>query len=398
MVSRHGPDTSSISTLSLELNTTAKVFVPLDSEPLSPRTKDISNFHALEKISQSHTLYVHFGKYQFTKDEIHPLRIFLRALRDDSFRALGLDHKRQGLAEGQLCTLRQAPPPYCEKPVSEQEDQVGLPAYRAGSNEQMAGNQRSAPLSVLPTDERQERLLFLSSPSLGSPTEPDTPSNDPLSTLSPSPPSIRPTVFRRVSAPDRAEINKLTDLEHQLRGVPDDTIRNLLTRAGYGHLLAKPDLVDSDLSDASEKASFAKDGMTECHTIKDYVDAMVKRHLQSHVNKIIDENCHLLYDLLGEHEREFRNEIDDFKSELRNATDDYLSEIEETHRESMGQLEAKRLQCLDHIQDQEVASKEEKIAKFKLNLTRRRQGHRSGLSLCKRQYLRQSYTKRRYRG
>lgn len=90
-----------------------------------------------------------------------------------------------------------------------------------------------------------------------------------------------------------------------LRGVPGDTIQNLLTRAGYGHLLAKPDLVDSDLFNASEQARFAKDVITECHSIKDYVDAMVKRHLQSHVNKIAEENRDLLYDLLGEHEREF---------------------------------------------------------------------------------------------
>lgn len=90
--------------------------------------------------------------------------------------------------------------------------------------------------------------------------------------------------------------------------------------------------------------------------------------------------------------------IDDLRSELRNVTDDHLSELEETYRESMDQLEAKRIQCLDHIQNQEVASKEENIAKFKLNLTRRRQDDGSRLPLCKRQYLGQSYLQRRYRG
>lgn len=238
----------------------------------------------------------------------------------------------------------------------------------------------------------------MSSQPLGSPTEVNTPSTDSLSTSSLSPPPIRPTIFTRVSGPSRAEVNKLTGLERQLRGVPDDTIRNLLTRSGHRHLLAKPDVVDSDLSYASEKASFAKVGMNDCPSIEDYVDATVERRLQSHVNKIVDENCHLLYDLLGEHEREFRNEIDDFKSELRNATDGYISEIEETRQESMGQLEAKSQQCLDYIQDQGVASKEEKTAKLKPSLTRRRQLYGFRLASFKRQYLRQVYTKRRLRG
>lgn len=251
-------------------------------------------------------------------------------------------------------------------------------------------------MSVVPDEEKQDRLLFLSSQPLGSPTELsptelNTPSPDLLSTLSSSPPPIRTTIF------SRPEKDKLAGLEHQLRqlrGARDDAVRDLLIRTGYGHLLAKPDVVDSDLSYASEKASFTKTGMKECHSIEDCVEAKVKREvkrqLQPHVKKIVDENSRLLYDLLGEHEREFCNEFDDRKADLRSATEGYINEIEE----SMGQLEAKSIRCLNRIQDQVVAYKEEKMAKFKLNRTRRRQVYGLRLASCKRLYPRRGYTRR----
>lgn len=143
LVPRRPANASSVSTLSLELDTTAKIFLPSILESLSPDTQDIVN--ALEKISQSKTLYLHFGKHQFTKPDIRSLQTFLCALQEQSLQERTLDHNRHQLVEDPLDNLRQAlcPPPYSEKPASEYEQQVGLPACRAEFPEQIDGKRRS---------------------------------------------------------------------------------------------------------------------------------------------------------------------------------------------------------------------------------------------------------------
>lgn len=141
-VPRNSGDVSNVSTLSLQLRTTAEAFVPYNMKPLSPHTQSISDFHALEKISTSNILYIHFGKDQVTKKEIPLLQRFLHALRDCSVEVLRLDLKRHGLIEGALHNYRPPsfPPPYSEKSVSEQEE---LPAYCADSvSEQVVGKPR----------------------------------------------------------------------------------------------------------------------------------------------------------------------------------------------------------------------------------------------------------------
>lgn len=181
-----------------------------------------------------------------------------------------------------------------------------------------------------------------------------------------------------MSAPARAEINTLASFESLLRGVPDDTIRSLLTRSGHKHLL-KP-VVGGDLSHASRKASFAESEMNECRTIEDYIDAIVQRRLQSHSSDIADENSRLLYDVLAEQEQQISNQIEDSRDELRHATDDLLSELKEKLEESMDQLEARSQQCLESTQRPRIASKGRKAAKLKFNLLRRRQLYGFGLA------------------
>lgn len=149
-VPRHGPDVSSVSTLHLVLNSSATIFAPVDLEPLSPHLNDVPDFHALEGISQAKTLYLHFGKGQFTRDDTNSLNIFLRAVQARGLKTLSLNHKRQGLAEGNLHILRQAlfPPPYIDKTVSEPEESEELPPYGAESgSKQVVGKRRSGIVS-----------------------------------------------------------------------------------------------------------------------------------------------------------------------------------------------------------------------------------------------------------
>lgn len=149
-VPRPGADVSSVSTLHLVLNSSATIFAPVDLEPLSPHMNDVWDFHALEGISQAKNLYLHFGKGQFTKDDTNSLNIFLRAVQLRGLKTLSLNHKRQGLAEGNLHILRQAlfPPPYIETTVSEPEEPEGLPPYGAESgSEQAVGKGRSGIVS-----------------------------------------------------------------------------------------------------------------------------------------------------------------------------------------------------------------------------------------------------------
>lgn len=140
-------------------------------------------------------------------------------------------------------------------------------------------------MSILPDDEKHERLPLSSSPPPGSPTVVNTPS-----TRSPSPIPIPPTAFTRVSDPSRTKINKITGLDCQLRGFSDDTIRDWLTRSGRGYLLAQPDVVDNDLAYASAKPSFARVEKNQRRPLaEDYVNSMIKSCVQSTIDKMADE-------------------------------------------------------------------------------------------------------------
>lgn len=396
-VPRHGVVASSVSTLSFELHTTATLFLPLDLKPLSPQSHETLDLNALEKISGSHMLYIHFGKDQVNGRDRQLLQRFLTALREDNIEELSLDTKRQGLTQGNLNTLRQVavPPPYTAKPVSEQEEPVELPPYGAVATPgHVAEKHPNAPSSILQGDEKLKRPLCLSSPPPGSPTEVNTPSTGPLSP--PSWASIYPTIFQRITSPD-CEKPMLLDLEHQLRGLPDDTIRNLLTRSGHGHLLVKPAAADSRPSTASEKTTFSQSGMHDCESIQQYVNVAVEQRLQSHVDEIVNRNSDLLHGLLKEKGQDFREQIDNVEYDLRHKTEDWMDEFQDAYLDYMKQLDAKSQDCLDTINDQAVVSKGEKIARFRRNLLRRHRAYQLGSNLYMPKSRRPTNPKRRLR-
>lgn len=366
---------SAVSTLSLRLSTTGVVLLPSEMESLSPANQGDSNFHAFARICQSKSLRLHFSRRQFVNKELDQLETFSCALRKRSLQAESFDHARHGMVQRdwRAFSLSLDPPPYCEDPVSEQVKQVKQvkqvdpPLYcEESESDQVVGKRRRDPWSMPPDAERRKRLLLPSPQPLGSPTEVNTPS-----ILSSSPPSIRPTYFRHASSPGRTELDILSRLEHELRGVSDDLICKVLIRSGRQHLLAIPEDVDSDLPSESEKVSFAKVEMIE-RRLKRYVDEMIERRLKSHVDEIVDSamsECRdQIFDECKTNEAEFREQVDDGNSEVRLTANECMKELKEQAQNYMHEIEEQAQQSINDIEDQgievEMCAKE-KVAKLK---------------------------------
>ncbi|PLB44863.1 hypothetical protein P170DRAFT_391273 [Aspergillus steynii IBT 23096] len=357
---------SAVSTLSLRLNTTGIVLCPSELKSLCPANPGDSNFHAFAKICQSEFLRLHFSRRQFVNNELDQLEIFSRSLRERSLQTESFDHARHGVVQRdwRAFSLSLDPPPYCEEPVR-QVKQVDPPLYNESVSGQVVGKRRRDPWSS-PDDENRKRLLLPSPQPIDSPTEVNTPT-----TLSPSP-SIRPTCFTRASSPGRTERHKLMRLEHELRGLSDDLICELLIRSGRQHLLVIPKIVDNELPSESEKVSFAEVGMIE-RRLKRYVDETIERRLKSHVvDEIVDgavsEYRDQIFDECKTHECEFREQVDDCNSEVRITANECMSEMKEQAQKHMREIEEQAQQYMNDIEDQGNAvelSTKEKVAKLK---------------------------------
>lgn len=213
-------------------------------------------------------------------------------------------------------------------------------------------------------------MLLPSPQPLGSPTEVNTPS-----TLSPSLSSIRPTLFTPAFSPGRTQPNRLRRLEHELRGVSDDQICELLIRSGRRHLLAIPEDVDSDVPSKCEKVSFVEIDAIECR-LQRYVDEMIERRLKSHVDAIVDNaasKCRdQFFDQCKTNEAEFREQVDDGNSEVRITADECMKEMNEQTQKYMCEMEEQAHQYMHDIEDRgtevemsvEISVKD-KVAKLK---------------------------------
>ncbi|KEY81943.1 hypothetical protein BA78_2789 [Aspergillus fumigatus] len=275
--------------------------------------------------------------------ELDKLENFSCALRKRSLQTVSFNHARHGVVQKdwRVFNLSPDPPPYYQESVSEQAKEADPPLYCEESvSEQSIGKRRR-----------------------GSPTEVNTPS-----TLSPSPCSIRPTYFTHASSPSHTECKRLTRLEHELRGLSDDLIRELLIRSGRQHLLAMPKDVGRDI----EKISFAEIETVE-RRLERHVDEMIERRLKSHVlDEIVDSavsECRdQIYDECKTNEAEFREQVDDGNSEIRNTANECMNEIKEQARMYMLEMEEQAQQYMKHIEDQGIEvemSAEAKVAKFK---------------------------------
>jgi hypothetical protein len=347
---------SAVSTLSLSLGATGIVLCPSELDYISPARPGDLDIHSFAKICQSKFLYLHFSRRQFVNKELDKLEIFSRALRTKSLETVSFDHSRHGMVpkDWRVFNLSPNPPPYRQEPLFEQLEQVDPPLYcEASVSEQVVRKRPRDPWSVSSHDESRKKVLLQAPPPIGSPTEVNTPS-----TRSPSPSSIRPTIFQRASSPGDPVCKKLARLEHELRGVSDDLIRELLIRSGRGHLLAVPKNVDLDLPCEVQKVGSTEIEMVE-QRLKRYVDEMIERRLKSGIlDEVIDSaasECRdQIYDECKTNQAEFREQVDDGNSEVRNTTMECLKEINEQAQRHMHEIEEQAQQCMKDIEDQGV--------------------------------------------
>lgn len=197
-------------------------------------------------------------------------------------------------------------------------------------------------------------MLLQTPPPIGSPTEVNTPST----TRSPSPSSIRPTYFTHGSSAGDPVRKKLARLEHELRGISDDLVCELLIRSGRGHLLAISKNVDRDLPCEVEKVSSTEVEMIE-QRLKRYVDETIERRLKSGVlDEVVDSavsECRdQIYDECKTNQAEFREQVDDGNSEVRNTTIECMKEMNEQAQRHMHEIEEQAQQCMRDIEDQGI--------------------------------------------
>ncbi|CEL01701.1 hypothetical protein ASPCAL01280 [Aspergillus calidoustus] len=327
---------SAVSTLSLSLGTTGTVLCPSDMESLSPATPGDLNFHSFAKICQSKFLRVHFSGRQFVNSELDQLQSFSSALRQRRLQTVSYNHARHGVVQKDWRVFRLSPdpPPYCQEPVPEQVNQVDPPLY--SESEQNVGKRRRDPRSISPDVEGRKRLLLPSPHQIGSPTEVNTPSTLPV-----SPSSIRPTYFTRAISPGHTECKRLALLEHELRGVSDDMIRELLIRSGRQHLLAIPKDGDRNLPCEFEQVSSSEVEM---------IERRLKRYIDSAVSECRDQ----IYDVYTTNEAEFREQVDDGNSEVRNTATECMNELKEQAQGHMLEIEEQAQQYMKDIEDQGI--------------------------------------------
>ncbi|KAJ0425322.1 hypothetical protein BJY00DRAFT_275190 [Aspergillus carlsbadensis] len=333
---------SAVSTLSMSLGMAGIVLCPSNMESLSPAAPGDLKFHTFAKICQSKFLRVHFSGRQFVNKELDKLQSFSYALRQRRVQTVSYNHARHGVVQKdwRVFNLSPDPPPYWQQPVPEQVNQVDPPLY----SEQIVGKRRRDARSISPNDEGQKRLLLPSPRPIGSPTEVNTPS-----TLSPSPSSIRPTYFTR----DHTVCKRLALLEHELRGVSDDMIRELLIRSGRQHLLAIPKDMDRDLSCEFEKVRFPEVEMIE-RRLKRYVDKVIERRLERYVDGAVSECRDQIYDVYTTNQVEFGEQVDDGNFEVRNTANECMSELKEQAQGHMLEMEEQAQQYMKDIEDQGI--------------------------------------------
>ncbi|CAK44965.1 hypothetical protein An06g00500 [Aspergillus niger] len=344
---------SAVSTLTLSLCATGIVLCPSEMNSLSPATPGDIDFHSFAKICQSQFFYVYFSRRQFVNKELDKLEIFSRALRKGCLQTVSFDHTRHGMVQKdwRVFNLSPDPPPYCPELVSEPLEQVDPPLYCEESVSEQVVRKRQR---VSSHDESRKRVLLQTPPPIGSPTEVNTPST----TRSSSPSSIRPTYFTNGSSAGDPVRKKLARLEHELRGISDDLICELLIRSGRGHLLAISKNVDRDLPCEVEKVNSTEVEMIE-QRLKRYVDEMIERRLKSGVlDEVVDSavsECRdQIYDECKTNQAEFREQVDDGNSEVRNTTIECMKEMNEQAQRHMHEIEEQAQQCMRDIEDQGI--------------------------------------------
>ncbi|KAL2814627.1 hypothetical protein BJX63DRAFT_442454 [Aspergillus granulosus] len=382
-------------TLSLILSTTGSVLCPSGIESLHPADPKDSNFGIFTKICKSRSLHIHFSTRQFTKSELDQLESLSVALQKRSVQEEPLNYARQSVVkrDWRAFGLLLDPPPYSEEPIFNQGQQLDPPLYHEGSSSEQVARKRyrdqwSFSLAESESDEKHKRPRLPSSPLLDCPTEANTPTTQrlrlPSSSLgsptevntpsapSLSPSSIRPTHFTHTSSPSRIDRNRLAHIAHELRGVPDKSIRKVLIQSGHRHLLAIPGDTESDSRSESRNSGFAKVERRLRQYVRQYVDLVLDTravlHIDKTVNRAVNEVTDQVFDIYKTKEAEFCEQVDDGITEIRIKANDCLLEMEDTAQKCTHEIEDQGEQYMNDIEKKGIEVEmavDEKVAQFK---------------------------------
>ncbi|GMG09329.1 unnamed protein product [Aspergillus oryzae] len=200
-------------------------------------------------------------------------------------------------------------------------------------------------LDSMPHDNDRQKKPRASSPQpMDSTTEPDTPS-----TLPPSP-SIHPTHFTPAFS--------LTSLERKPSRLSDGEAREVIHRWGYGHLLAKPNDVDSDLPSEPDKVGFTKLKLIKGRDLEPHIDNVVRRYLPNIVDDIVERARDQISDECKANEAEFRERVEDGNSEVRIMADQCIEEIEEAVQRHIHGLDEQVQQYMNDIEEKGIETME----------------------------------------
>ncbi|KAL4908293.1 hypothetical protein BDW74DRAFT_99293 [Aspergillus multicolor] len=328
---------SAVSTLSLSLSMAGIVLCPSGMESISPAIPGDLNFVSFAKICQSKFLRLHFSARQFVNNELDKLQTFTSALRQGSLQTMPFDHGRHGVVQKdwRVFSLPPNPPSYCQKLVSDVSEPVDQPPQYS---KQVIGKRSRDSRSLSPCNEAEKRRLISTPPRIGSPTEVNTPS-----TLSSLQASIKPTQFTRASSLSN------NTLEYQLGRLSDEQIRELLVRAGRGHLLAKTKSVDRDLQPAGDNFSPQLEQI-ECR-LERYIDDTISRRLSEYIDRTVADCRDHIHDEFTTNEAAFREQVDDGNSELRITANECMNELREQAQGYMVEIEDQAQQCMQDIEN-----------------------------------------------
>ncbi|KAI4757433.1 hypothetical protein E4T52_10878 [Aureobasidium sp. EXF-3400] len=367
-------NSAAVSTLILCLKATGVVLVPpsVDGATLRPGSRG-PNLEAFARICQSKTIHLHLSKQQFKDGDLHHLRTFSGALRARMLKAQALDYKRlnagQGAIEKDWRVFGQSanPPPYCEP---------------ASTRSVLGKRPRDdSPSEALPTS-----ATPCSPPPPWSPTETNTPT-----TCSPSPAQIFPTKFTNDTKSSYRQRIKVLDLQRQLKGVPDDLLREVLAGSGHQHLLAPaPSLGLKTLSKGTNSlierlSPLRASAATEDAAMVARIDKIIEKRLdkltkdafkslaQRRLHALVESQLPLAAELflngaVADHRDQFYEDCKTNEVTVHEHIDEGITEIRDVTNECTKELSDMAQQCMDSLDEHSKkldASAEQELEKMK---------------------------------
>ncbi|KAL1301929.1 hypothetical protein AAFC00_002390 [Neodothiora populina] len=373
------PAGDQVSTLSISLRSPGGVLCPMSSSTLFPKPVHESRLRAFTKLCASTSISIYFGSNHISEGERQDLHNFINSIQNSALTSCPIDLRRLQGGKGaqevdwRLLGLADAATPSPEAP----------PPYWQQSQSQPERKRLREACSSSPSPEKRPvKKILQHTPSLGSPTEPNTPSirgslerdeNSRASTkASASPCSDAHTI----NTPNLSSLLR-NIIRSELRDLVDttlpDTVRAVIKEELLSHNLLQTETVykaiDIQLGDRLKPLveenlpplimpaiEAALDGVFQ--TVEDE-QAIAHVDLQETVEDARLELVQARDDGIHAIEATAQENLDDFTAEVEAVSESYFASIEEKHRECLDAREKCRLfhkQCRKLSKERESAA------------------------------------------